>query len=79
MSVSTQIAVRLPDSLVAWIDEQVAAGGGSRANVARRALMRYQRQLNAERDAEIYRASGGSGDLADWYADQDFSPLTDLD
>lgn len=54
-SMSTQIALRLPDELVAWIDEQVAAGGGSRAAVATRALRRYQRQVAAERDAEIYR------------------------
>lgn len=55
-SMSTQIAVRLPDELVAWIDEQVAAGGGSRAAVATRALRRYQRQVAAEKDAEIYRS-----------------------
>ncbi|WP_304523488.1 hypothetical protein [Aeromicrobium sp. Leaf350] len=54
---STQIAVRLPDDLVAWIDAQVANGAGSRAAVATKALRRYRRHLEAEQDAEIYRAS----------------------
>ena len=63
MNVSTQIAVRLPDELVAWIDEQVVAGGGSRAAVTTRALRRYQRQVLAERDFEIYVRSGGYPDL----------------
>lgn len=64
MPVSTQIAVRLPDALVAWIDQQVADGGGSRAAVTTRALRRYQRAVTAERDAEIYRRTGGYPDLA---------------
>lgn len=64
MSVSTQIAIRLPDALVTWIDQQVAAGGGSRAEVARKALTRYRRQLSAERDAEIYLRAGDYDDLA---------------
>ncbi|WP_141007631.1 ribbon-helix-helix domain-containing protein [Nocardioides humi] len=55
---STQIAVRLPDDLVAWIDQQVAEGGGSRAAVTTTALRRYQRQVGAARDAEIYRETG---------------------
>jgi Arc/MetJ-type ribon-helix-helix transcriptional regulator len=55
MLVSTQIAVRLPDSLVAWIDEQVATGGGSRAAVTTKALRRYQRHVNAMHDAELMR------------------------
>lgn len=63
LHVSTQIAVRLPDDLVAWLDEQVAAGSGSRASVTTKALRRYRRQLVAERDAEIYRATGDYPDL----------------
>ncbi len=55
MTPASQITVLLPDELVAWIDEQVAAGGGSRAAVVTHALRRYQRQVGAERDAEIYR------------------------
>lgn len=61
--VSTQIAVRLPDDLVAWIDAQVSAGAASRASVTAKALQRYRRQVEAERDAEIYRTAGGYPDL----------------
>ncbi|HEY9566208.1 MAG TPA: ribbon-helix-helix domain-containing protein [Nocardioides sp.] len=63
---STQIAVRLPDDLVAYVDELVQAGESSRAAVVRKALWRYRRQLLAEQDAEIYRATGGYPDLEDW-------------
>lgn len=66
MSVSTQIAVRLPDDLVAYVDELVQAGEPSRAAVVGKALRRYRRQLLAERDAEIYRGTGGYPDLDDW-------------
>jgi Arc/MetJ-type ribon-helix-helix transcriptional regulator len=52
---STQIAVRLPDEMVAFIDELVAHGdASSRAAVVTRALDRERRRLLAERDAEIY-------------------------
>jgi Arc/MetJ-type ribon-helix-helix transcriptional regulator len=52
---STQIAVRLPDEMVAFIDELVAHGdASSRAAVVGRALERERRRLLAERDAEIY-------------------------
>lgn len=69
VSVSTQIAVRLPDDLVEWIDAQVSAGASSRASVTAKALRRYRHEVEAERDAEIYRTSGGYPDLdalADW-------------
>lgn len=62
-SVTTQIAVRLPDDLVVWIDERVAAGEGSRAAVTTKALRRYKRQQDAERDARIYVETGGYPDL----------------
>lgn len=55
---STQIAVRLPDHLVAFLDQRIAAGEKSRASVVAKALMRYERQLSAERDAQIYRTQG---------------------
>ena len=75
---SIQIAVRLPDDLVAYVDQQVIEGGASgRASVVARALRRELRQHLAERDARIY-AESGSGDLeglASWAAEQ---PL-DLD
>lgn len=78
MDVSTQIAIRLPDGLVAWLDEQVAAGAGSRAEVARRALIRYQRHLDAVRDAEIYLKAGGYPDLSGMHDDGDHSHLEGL-
>lgn len=77
---STQIAVRLPDDLVAWIDAQVSAGAGSRASVTAKALQRYRRQVEAERDAEIYRTAGGYPDLerlTAWLDQRD--GLVDLD
>lgn len=75
MTVSTQIAVRLPDDLVAWIDDQVSAGAGSRAAVTTKALRRYQRQISAERDAEIYRDTGDYSDLQDWVGARIFPHL----
>lgn len=72
---STQIAVRLPDALVAWIDEQVADGGGSRAAVTTKALLRYQRQVAADRDAEIYRETGGYPDLDGMHEARTFPDL----
>ena len=54
-----QIAVRLPDELVAFVDELVASGRfESRAAVVTRELKRLQRRLIAEKDAEIYRIHG---------------------
>lgn len=61
---STQIAVRLPDDLVAFLDEQVTSGAASsRAAVVARALDRERRREAAERDAAIYAATAASGDL----------------
>jgi Arc/MetJ-type ribon-helix-helix transcriptional regulator len=60
---STQIAVRLPDEIVAFLDEQVDSGAAaSRAAVVTRALERERRRAEAEQDARIY-AAGGSDDL----------------
>ncbi|WP_424809968.1 hypothetical protein [Rhodococcus sp. 27YEA15] len=51
---STQIAVRLPDEMVVFLDGEVAAGrASSRADLVARALERERRRLVAERDAEI--------------------------
>lgn len=66
MFMSTQIAVRLPDDLVAYIDSLVSAGEPSRAAVVTKALRRYRRQLLAEQDAAIYTSTGGYHDLAAW-------------
>lgn len=76
---STQIAVRLPDHLVAFLDERVAGGEKSRAAVVTKALMKYQRQLSAEHDALIYLEHGENPDLeglAEWAARQ---PIPELD
>lgn len=67
---TTQIALRLPDDLVAFIDEVVASGRfESRAALVTRELRRFQRRVAAERDAEIYRVEGDYPDLvglAEW-------------
>ena len=69
-----QIAVRLPDDIVAFVDEQVSSGvAPSRAAVVARALERERRRETAERDAAIYAASTDPGDLHDlatWAAAQ---------
>jgi Arc/MetJ-type ribon-helix-helix transcriptional regulator len=62
---STQIAVRLPDDLVAYVDEKVAAGDApSRAAIVERALERERRRDAQQRDAQIYAAHGEDPDLA---------------
>jgi Arc/MetJ-type ribon-helix-helix transcriptional regulator len=62
---SKQIAVRLPDDLVAFVDGLVDSGaGGSRAAVVTRALERERRRVIAARDAEILAATGPDPDLA---------------
>ncbi len=62
---SKQIAVRLSDDLVAFVDGVVASGGQrSRAAVVSRALERERRRVVAARDAEILAATGPDSDLA---------------
>ena len=62
---SKQIAVRLPDELVEFVDSVVANGAHrSRAAVVTRALERERRRSIAARDAEILTASGPDADLA---------------
>jgi Arc/MetJ-type ribon-helix-helix transcriptional regulator len=62
---SKQIAIRLADDLVAFVDEQVGAGRGrSRAAVVARALERERRRVAAARDAEILAAPETDDDLA---------------
>ena len=60
---TTQIAVRLPDDLVAYVDTLVSEGAGSRATVVTRALNLYQQQLSGERDARILEESGDYDDF----------------
>jgi Arc/MetJ-type ribon-helix-helix transcriptional regulator len=71
---TVQIAVRLPDDLVAYVDDQISSGAAtSRAAVVTRALERQRRQDAAESDARIYAAANERSDLddlADWAAPQ---------
>ena len=61
---SKQIAVRLPDELVAFVDEQVSSGAErSRAAVVSRALSREQRRAIAVRDAAILSRTGPDSEL----------------
>jgi Arc/MetJ-type ribon-helix-helix transcriptional regulator len=58
---STQIAVRLPDAQVAFLDHEVSQGHAtSRAELVSRALRRMERESVAARDLEIIIASGGN-------------------
>jgi Arc/MetJ-type ribon-helix-helix transcriptional regulator len=62
---STQIAVRLPDDTVAFLDRLVAERkAASRAEIIMRALERERRRELAERDAAILAESGEDPDLA---------------
>jgi Arc/MetJ-type ribon-helix-helix transcriptional regulator len=54
---TTQISVRLPEELVAFVDEQVRRGAmTSRAAVLAHAIEREQRRVLAERDIAILKA-----------------------
>ena len=62
---SKQIAVRLPDDLVEFVDDLVEAGvGRSRAGIVTRALERERRRAVAARDAEILARAGPDPELA---------------
>jgi Arc/MetJ-type ribon-helix-helix transcriptional regulator len=78
--VSTQIAVRLPDDLVAFVDELVRHGDApSRAAVVARALRRERRQAAAARDAAILAGTEPDTDI---YRRADHAaalPMDDLD
>ena len=61
---SKQIAVRLPDELVAFVDDVVDSGAGrSRAAVVTRALERERRRVVAARDAEVLAGMGPDHEL----------------
>lgn len=67
--VSTQIAVRLPDEMVAFLDRAVATGKApSRAALVASAVEREMRRLAAEHDAQILREHGAADDLDDLVA-----------
>jgi Arc/MetJ-type ribon-helix-helix transcriptional regulator len=58
---STQIAVRLPDDQVAFLDREVSQGhASSRAELVSKALRRMERERIAVRDLDIIIASGGN-------------------
>ncbi len=62
---SKQIAVRLPDELVEFVNEIVGSGSArSRASVVTRALDRERRRVVAERDADILARTGPDPELA---------------
>lgn len=71
---TTQIAVRLSESLVTALDRLVSSGRArSRASVVEAALERELRRLAAEDDADTLRRVGPSDDLdelVDWAVDR---------
>jgi Arc/MetJ-type ribon-helix-helix transcriptional regulator len=63
---TTQIAVRLPDEMVAFLDRTVATGkASSRAALVAAAVEREMRRLAAEQDAQVLREHGAADDLDD--------------
>jgi Arc/MetJ-type ribon-helix-helix transcriptional regulator len=62
--VSTQIAVRLPDEMVAFLDRVVATGrAASRAALVATAVEREMRRQAAEHDAQLLLENGPADDL----------------
>lgn len=61
---STQIAVRLPDEIVAFLDSEVREHRAtSRASLVLRAFERERRRQAAARDAEIFAHALTDGEL----------------
>ncbi len=61
---STQIAVRLPDEMVAYLDHLVATGKApSRAALVATAVEREMRRRAAEQDARLLSEQGAADDL----------------
>lgn len=61
---STQIAVRLPDEMVTFIDAAVARGEApSRAAIVSAAVEREMRRMAGEADAALLREQGTADDL----------------
>ncbi len=79
-SMTTQIAVRLPEELVAFVDEQVANGSASsRADLITRALTRERRRIRTIADIGILTSSEPDEDetsLDGWRATRAF-PASD--
>ncbi|MBA2349569.1 MAG: antitoxin [Solirubrobacterales bacterium] len=73
---SKQIAVRLPEELVEFVDATVSAGGArSRAAVVTRALERERRRAVAARDVELLAAAGEDEELVAFSAAASGLPL----
>ncbi|MEX2289879.1 MAG: antitoxin [Mycobacteriales bacterium] len=74
-----QIALRLPDDLVHFLDDLVATGAAaSRADVVTRALLRERRRAAVERDVQLLIKHGEDEDLEAMVAWTSRQPL-DLD
>lgn len=66
---TTQIAVRLPDEMVSFLDEAVRTGAASsRAAVVAMALEREMRLRAAQADADVLSRVGPADDLDDLVA-----------
>jgi Arc/MetJ-type ribon-helix-helix transcriptional regulator len=78
---SKQIAVRLPDELVSFIDDVIGEGkAGSRAELVSRALEHERRRIIAERDIELLQqAAGRSDDLGGLAEHAARTSMDDLD
>lgn len=69
LGVSKQIAVRLPDEVVAFIDAEVRSRRApSRAAFVHAAVERERRRLTAARDAELLSGQAGDPDGFDGLA-----------
>ena len=76
IGMSKQIAVRLPDELVGFLDALVAEGRfDSRAAIVTRELKRFKRRIEAEQDAEIYRREGDDPDLEEFVRYTSLRPM----
>ncbi len=76
VGMTRQIAVRLPEEIVGFIDGQVAEGkASSRASVVKRALERERRRLMAVRDVLILLEAGDYPDMDDLADHVAHSPL----
>ena len=76
---SKQIAVRLPDDLVDFLDELVASGDEtSRATIVTRALKREKRRLGTLTDVEILKRLGEDTALVQ-FAEYSSRNLPELD
>ncbi|MFD1825215.1 MULTISPECIES: YlcI/YnfO family protein [Mumia] len=77
---STQIAVRLDEELVEFVDALVRRGeASSRAAVVARALERERRRKTAERDAAILAAARTDADMDDLAEFASRLPMDDID